>query len=204
VSCDQVFAGSGEDPKFRFNEDDDANPLNELASSKTRGESLVINHNRLTYVFRLARPYGERLGSPQRPRDSWIQRIIDGPAAEVPALLEDQRRSSVYVGDVVRAMRLFLKNPPLSSTLFHLSAGDALSEAEAAHKVIEAWHLDAEKFGKRSVQEAVAEQGFNIPKFSAMSAKRFENTYKFQFQSFPEGLKELRDRLEAGYSQGWT
>jgi dTDP-4-dehydrorhamnose reductase len=204
LSCDQVFASNSSDTKFRFTEDDDPNPLSEFAQSKTRGESLVMGHNRLTYVMRLARVYGERLGSPQRPRESWIQRILEqssrGEACEV---LQDQWRSSLYIGDAVRAIRTFLRRAPLSSTLFHLSANDSLTELESTQAVLDRWNFDTSKLKAVSLDARVAAQGFAEGRNSAMSSKRFEDLYQFRFQPFSEGLTELRARLETGYTQTW-
>jgi len=205
ISCDQVFSSPGVDLKFRFNEEDDPNPVNEFAESKIRGESLVLNHNRLTYVMRVARLYGERLGAPQRPRDSWVQRLLDKnhKGERIPAL-EDQWRSTVYIGDVVRALRKFLMRAPVSSTLFHLGAGDASTEFETSRALLEAWGHDPERIAGIKLDEHIALQRFPEPRFSAMSSKRFENLFAFKFQTFSEGAQEMRSRLEAGYAQTWV
>jgi dTDP-4-dehydrorhamnose reductase len=205
ISCDQVFSSTSSDHKFRFTEEDDPNPLSELAQSKTRGESLVMAHNRLTYVMRLARVYGERLGSPQRPRESWVQRIVaqtsQGESCEV---LEDQLRSSLYIGDVVRALRKFLKRAPLSSTLFHLSANDSITELESAQAALTAWNIDTSQLRPITLDTRIAAQGFIEGRNSAMSSKRFQDLYEFRFQPLSEGLMELRARLETGYTQAWV
>jgi len=204
VSCDQVFMAPGTDPLFRFTEDDDPNPTNELTTSKTKGEGMVLGHTRMTYVLRVGRIYGERLGSPQRPRENWVQRVLEhGEASTRIAATDDQWRSSVYVGDIVRACRLFLKRAPLSSTIFHLCADDARTEFESARKLLEVWGKDPECVVARSLDALIAEQGVSEPRFSAMSPKRFETLYNFKFQSLDEGLLELRERLETGFTQSW-
>jgi dTDP-4-dehydrorhamnose reductase len=204
LSCDQVFSSNSSDTKFRFTEEDDPNPLSEFAQSKTRGESLVMGHNRLTYVMRLARVYGERLGSPQRPRESWIQRLLAQTSqGENYAVLEDQWRSSIYVGDVVRALRKFLRRAPLSSTLFHLGADDAITELESAKAALQSWNLDNSLLKPVQLDARIAAQGFGEGRNSSLSSKRFQDFYEFRFQPLSEGLQELRARLESGYTQTW-
>ncbi|MEO5666624.1 MAG: sugar nucleotide-binding protein [Bdellovibrionota bacterium] len=205
ISCDQVFSSAGTDANFRFNEEDDPDPQNEFGQSKMRGESLVLAHNRLTYVMRVARLYGERLGSPQRPRETWIQRHLEQIAKnDTVHALDDQRRTTVYVGDVVRALRRFLFRAPLSSTIFHLGAGDALSEFETATQLCHVWGVDPGLIVTEKLADRVAKQGFNEARFSAISSKRFEDLYAFKFQSYSEGIVELRARLESGYTQAWV
>lgn len=205
ISCDQVFSAPGNDLNFRFNEEDDPNPTNELTESKIRGEGLVLNHNRLTYVMRIARLYGERLGAPQRPRESWVQRLLEqSQKGERITAVEDQWRSTAYIGDVVRAMRKFLIRAPLSSTLFHLGAGDAQTEFETSRTLLEIWGHGTERLTSRKLAEQIALQHFNESRFSAISSKRFENLYSFKFQPFAEGAAEMRARLEAGFTQSWV
>jgi dTDP-4-dehydrorhamnose reductase len=204
ISCDQVFASDSVDPKFRFTEDDDPNPLSEFSQSKTRGESLVMAHNRLTYVMRLARVYGERLGSPQRPRESWIQRLLTQTSqGEAYEAIQDQRRSSIYIGDVVRSLRKFLVRAPLSSTLFHLGANDSVNELESAQAALQCWNIDTALAKPIPLDARIAAQGFAEGRNSSLSSKRFQDLYEFRFQPLSEGLRELRDRLETGYSQTW-
>jgi dTDP-4-dehydrorhamnose reductase len=204
LSCDQVLAGSENDLSFRFTEDDDPNPCNELGQTKTRGESLVLQHSSLTYVMRIARVYGERLGSPHKPRESWVQRLLLQSEQGLKSTeVNNQWRSTVYVGDIVRALRKFFFHIPSNSGLFQIGASDAMTPLDMSKQTLGAWGYDPELISAASLESRIASLKCPEPIFSAMSSKRFESTFDFRFQPFPEGLKEMRSRLETGFTQSW-
>jgi dTDP-4-dehydrorhamnose reductase len=204
-SCDQIFSGSSHDLNFRFDEQDDANPVNQWGHTKAQGEALVLAHNRLTYVLRLARLYGEVLGSPQHTRSTWVQNYLEAAHSNAGlSLPSDQWRSTLYIGDLVRAVRMFIQHAPLSSTVYNLSASDALTPQEMAAEVFKAWSLDETRIHKTSLDTYLADEKHKEPHFSALTGRLFEKDFDWKFQSLKEGLQEMRERLKKGHIKNWA
>jgi dTDP-4-dehydrorhamnose reductase len=204
-SCDQVFsANKPADPSFRLDELVDTSPVNEWGQSRARGEAQVLGHNRLTYVLRLPRLYGERLGSPYQPRETWVQETVRKlENKERFGSVADQWRSSLYIGDAVRALRLFLAKAPLTSTIFNVSAGDSITPFESNLQVAETFSLDDHLIDPVSLEKYLSNKTYEEPRFCSLSGKAFEQNFPIRFQSLKEGLTEMKDRLDSGYTQTW-
>jgi|GEM_PF-1336523 len=204
-SCDQVLSGNRpSDAQFRFDEVLNSNPLNEWGASRARGENQVLAHNRLTYVLRLPRIYGERLGSPFYPRETWVQETLRKlEAKDRFGAVVDQWRSSLYIGDAVRALRLFFAKAPLTSTIFNLSPSDSITPYESAIQLAKTFSMDSSLIEPVALEEYLANKTFEEPKFCSLSGKAFESHFPFRFQSLSEGLSEMKERLDTGYTQSW-
>ncbi len=202
-----VYFGSdvifGDPKKAPFKESDKPKSLNTLALTKQKGEAMVFNHSRLTYVFRLPAVYGETLGSIQYPRASWLrwlQRQLD--KGEKVSLYKDQFRSSIYVGDVVRAFRKFLVKAPLKSSLLHIAPSVGQSRYEFGKLFCREFDYDENLLMESSINDN-PETTIPRPKDIRLSGKIFEDIYKFTAQGPEEGLKEMAERLRTGYLKGW-
>jgi dTDP-4-dehydrorhamnose reductase len=204
-SCDQVLSvPKPNDLSLRLDELVETNPVNEWGASRARGETQVLGHNRLTYVLRLPRLYGERLGSPYAPRETWVQDIVRKlESKDRVACVTNQWRSSLYIGDAVRALRLFLAKLPLTSTIFNLSPSDSLTPYESALQLAEIFSLDEKLLEAVTLEKYLASKTYEEPHFCSLSGKAFESTFPIRFQSLREGLTEMKERLDSGYTQTW-
>ncbi len=199
--ADVIF---GDTLKAPFNEQARAKAVNTLALTKKKGEAMVYNHNRLTYVFRLPNVYGERLGGPQFPRDSWLQWLQRNlEAGERVSLYRDQIRSSLYVGDLVRAFKKFLGKAPMKSTLLNIAPERGYSRYEFGRLFCRQFGYDESLIMDSSVDDN-PELTIPRPKDCRLVGSLFQESYKFLPQSAEEGLKEMSDRLRVGCTKGWT
>ena len=192
--------------QFFFKEKDLVNSINVLGESKIRGERLVLEHPHLTWVLRLPLIYGDVLGSPYAPRLSWLRTLQEQiEKEETVTVPNDQIRSTLYVGDFVRAVRSLLKNLPKNSALFHLSANDTVTPYELAMEHLKNVGLSTEFIKGVSLQEHLDElqQSHTEPLETPMSSEKFCRRYDFKFQSAIDGLKEYKQRLAEGYCGDW-
>lgn len=205
-SSDHVFSSSvPNDMGFRFHEKSKTDPKNEYGSTRIRGESQILEHNRLNYVMRLPRIYGERLGSPLRPRETWIQETIRKiQSKERVSAVVDQWRSSLYIGDLVRAVRSFITQAPVKSTLYHMSPSDSLTPYESAMVLAEKFGLDSNLVDKIELKSALENKPYEESSFCSLDGHFFEEKFNFKFQNFSEGLEEMKERLNTGYIQNWA
>jgi dTDP-4-dehydrorhamnose reductase len=202
MSTDMVF-GNGSKGAAPFTEKSKPVPMNEHGSSKLKGENLVMGHQRLTYVVRVPKIYGEVLGGPQRPRPSWLQWLQEQVERGTPVdVFTDQIRSFAYIGDIARAVRIFMKTAPTESSLYHLSPEQALSYADMARLYCKTMGYDPAliRDAKRSENppSEVAQ-----PLNCALSSEAFYKDYGFRLQNAAEGLQELSERLRTGFTRTW-
>jgi dTDP-4-dehydrorhamnose reductase len=193
----------GDPKKAPFNEQARPKSVNTLALTKQKGEAMVYNHNRLTYVFRLPAIYGEVLGGPQYPRPTWLQWLQRSlEAGEKTPLFRDQVRSSIYIGDVVRAFKKFLKKAPLKSTLLNVAPEEGLSRLEFGKLFCREFGYDENLLVDISVDDN-PETTIPRPKDCRLVGKLFQSSYSFNVQTAREGLKEMSERLRTGYTKNW-
>jgi dTDP-4-dehydrorhamnose reductase len=202
LSTDIVF-GDASKGTMPFSEKSKPVPMNALGSSKLKGENLVLGHQRLTYVLRVPRLYGESLGGPQKPCYSWAQwlqgQLEQGASVDA---FTDQVRSFAYIGDVARAVRAFVKKAPTESTLYHLAPDEALNHAQMARLYCKAMGYDPALI-REAEREGHPLSAVPQPRNCALSGEAFRKEYEFRFQGAEEGLIELAERLRTGYTRGW-
>ncbi len=192
--------------QFFFREADACAPLNTLGESKLKGEKAVLGQPHLTWVIRLPLVYGESLGSPLAPVKSWLRIVQEKIEKEEPVkLVNNQLRSSLYVGDFVRGMKLFLNKLPKSSGIFHITANDALSPYSIALTHIKKLNLNSSLLEGITLDDHLAafELDYEESKNCPMRSDKFNNLYKFSSQSLADGLKEFHQRLAEGYCGDW-
>jgi len=193
----------GDPKKAPFKETSRPKSLNVLALTKQRGEAMTFNHSRLTYVFRLPNTYGETMGGIQSPRMSWLrwmQKKLD--KGERVELYRDQIRSSLYIGDAVRAFRKFLKKSPVKSSLLHVAPDVGISRFEFGKLFCKEFDYDENLLVECSVNDN-PEMTVPRPKDIRLDGSVFKDLYKFTCQSPQEGLKEMAERLRTGFIKPW-
>jgi dTDP-4-dehydrorhamnose reductase len=203
-----VYFGSdvifGDPKRAPFRESEKPKPLNTLAVTKQKGEAMVYNHNRLTYVFRLPNVYGETLGGVQFPRFSWLRWLqLQLQQGEKIRLYHDQIRSSIYIGDVVRAFRCFLKKAPQKSSLLHLAPSVGLSRYDFGKLYCRTFDYEESLLMESSVMDN-PETTIPRPKDIRLSGQVFEGLYNFKAQRPEDGLAEMSERLRTGFLKAWT
>lgn len=189
-----------------FHEKDTLFSVNVLGQNKLQAEKQVIEKERLTFVIRMPLIYGESLGSAFAPRVAWLKRMQTAIENEENyPCINDQIRSSLYVGDFVRAFRKFLKKLPHTSQIFHFSAGDKCTAYDVAHEYCKQKNLDTTFLEGMSMDAYFEKQGWthNEVKYAPLSGARFSKAFDFQAQPYKEGIQEMIERYRTGFLGDW-
>lgn len=189
-----------------FHEKDSLYAVNVIGKNKAQAEKIVMAKERLTFVIRMPLIYGESLGSAYAPRIAWLKRMqtmIENE--ESYPVINDQIRSSLYVGDFVRAFRMFLKKLPHSSQLFHFSAGDKCTAFDIAHEYCKRKNLDTDLLKGMDMESYFEKQKWTHSeiKYSPLSAAKFKKVFDFQAQPYQEGIQEMLERYRTGFLGDW-
>lgn len=175
-----------------------------LAKTKIAGENVVRAHKHNTHIFRLGSLYGENLGTIYQPRINWLSSLISQMQNHQPvSALSDTQRTFVYIGDVVRALRLFISSLPTQSGTYHLSHDShTYSHFDLIEMVCKSFRFESELLEQRPYSLVhMADWG---PQQIELSSKVFSQTYNFQFQSPSEALAELTERYKRGFFNNWS
>jgi dTDP-4-dehydrorhamnose reductase len=205
-SPDEVF-GQHQIPAGRtsFKEDDLTMPLNQLAKTKHNGENLVLNHKRFTGCFRVGNIYGEVMGCPFNQKYTWVTSLQSAlERGENPKLATNLLRTFVYIGDVARAVKLYLKNRTSTPELFHLASKSSMSFHAFGQLYAETFGFDSALIKGASYSHPKGKERPPEAVNCSLDASKFEKTYDFKFQSAEEGLKEMYARLHMGWTRKWA
>ena len=198
----QLLQGDGNPPPA-VEETLVANPANHYGTCKSQAEGMVTTHGRYSHVLRLGTLYGETMGSPLNARASWIDGMIRSfEKKSQVSLFTDEFRSFVYVGDVVRAVRLFLSKLKPESTIYNLAGPVGLNRADFGELFCKTFEFD-ELLIKRVKLESDRKSVAPRPKSCLLSSRKFENAFEFKFQPPRDGLHELAERMRAGFTKTW-
>lgn len=186
-----------------FGEDAPAVPSSVLGKTRHQGEVAVYGHKRYTAVFRNSEVFGEPFGADVLAPTTtgidrglhWVdllhRRLSRGQPIE---LSRETIRSYLYVGDLVRAVRLYLRKAPIDSVFYNFGASTAMSQFDFGRKL-------AQAFG---YNPALVRTTFGSVGNHALSPRRFEEAYDFKFQSIDEGIQEYAERYRTGHTKSWT
>lgn len=189
----------GEPP---YSEDAPAVPSSVLGKTRHQGEVAVFGHKRYTAVFRNSEVFGEPFGADVLAptmtgveRDlHWVdllhRRLARGQTIE---LSRETLRSYLYIGDLVRAVRLYLRKAPIESVLYNCGASSTMSQFDFGRKL-------ATAFG---YNPALVKSSFLGAGNHSLSPRRFEEAYDFKFQSIDEGIREYAERYRTGHTKSW-
>ncbi len=203
-SADQVFNSPISEENSPFTEKDKPNSTNSYGLTKVQGEAMVMAHKRLTHVIRLSNLFGEPMGSARHVRRTWVDWLsTEMRRGGVVQIYQDQMRSHLYIGDVIRGIRAFLKGIPLESALYHFAGADGLSKVAFARIFAELM-----EFKKVNIQPISAITDLNYYKaprsaYAVLSAEKFEQDYNFKFQNAKNGLIEYVERMRSGSLENW-
>ena len=203
-SMDEVAGRQSSDDKGLIEESANCEPLNALGWTKWQGENTTLSVRKKTHVLRLGALFGENGGSLHRPKRSWIWEFLRRLELQqsVPASTEVYR-SPLFLGDLVRAVSLFLTNLPEDSGLWHLASSTCVSEFEMFESVAKALMPGRENLIRPVGAVSLSTSGVVRPAFAALSSKKFSETYAYEFKSLEHSLAELRERLRTGHLMAW-
>ncbi len=180
-------------------------PQTALAKTRHQGETACLNAKRYTAVFRLGEVFGEPFGwninslaqgaVDRNYRPHWFDRLHDSLARGRPMTLSTSViKSYLYVGDFVRAIRLYLNQAPVDAVLYNLAGRTPISQLEFGR-------LMCKKLG---YNPALVRSGASLPIKVPLNPQKFEKEFSFEFQNVDEALDEYAERLRTGFTKGWV
>ncbi|NDF15742.1 NAD-dependent epimerase/dehydratase family protein, partial [bacterium] len=201
-STDEVFGSAPSGPARAFAENDTPVGMNTHSRTKAQGESAALLAGKGTAVFRVGSLFGESFWAGSRVRRAWmstlIERLSKGQSLILP---KDYVRSFLYLGDLARAVKVFLKTFSYEAKpeLYHLAAKDFLSAYDLGLVVAKGLGVDPDlvQAGTRSVDF------FSGPVNCPLDASRFTKKFGFEFQTIEHGVGEMLERLRTGRTGNW-
>jgi len=205
-SSDQVFGNSANENQMPpFTEINETAPINAYAQTKLQGENLVKSQTRFTHVLRLSEVFGEPFGTGtfNQKRKTWIEAVrAHLEAGNKLHFSDEEYRSPLYIGDLVRAMKTYLKSVGPELSLHHLASKDMISRYQFAKNMAKHLGFDSDLILKSSDNEKILRAA--RPRNCALSSAKFENDFKFEFQNSEQGIREMAERLRYGYTKNWN
>lgn len=206
-SSAQVFGNASNDNQMPpFVETDEPAPINAYAQTKLQGESLVSSQSRFNHILRLSDVYGEPFGSGtvKQTRKTWIEAVrAQLEAGQKITLPDDIYRSPLYIGDLVRGMREYLKKVTPEKSLHNMGSKDMLSRYAFVKLLAENLGYDSSLVLK-SQPDFEASGKTPRPRNCALSSQKFENDFGYQFQTCEQAIRELAERLRFGFTRTWN
>ncbi len=177
-----------------FTESDVAAPENVFGRTKFHGETTCTGHKKYTAVFRLGQVFGENFFADRSTNivNDWIRKWETGTKTSVATNVQ---YNPIYIGDVVRAVKLYLKNPPREAVLYNYAGTETCSEATFAETLCESLGYDSSKLIK-SVENTV-------PVDTSLSSQKFSEKFQFQAQNLKDSALEFSERLRTGHTRSW-
>ena len=153
-STDYVFDGKKSAP---YVESDAPNPLSVYGRTKLHGEAAAGERSWIVRTSGLFGPSGT----------NFVRTILRlGKEREALAVVDDQRTSPTYVGDLAAATRELLERPP---GIWHLAAQGDCSWAEFAEAIVEEAGLHARV---RRISSAEAGRAAQRPAYSVLRSEK--------------------------------
>jgi dTDP-4-dehydrorhamnose reductase len=176
VSSDYVFDGEAEVP---YREEDKTQPISTYGRTKLEGERRLARSYPEGYIIvRSAWLYGPGKGFVDWARE----RLLRGE--ELP-LIEDQRGSLTYAGELARGMLTLVEQGHRG--LFHfVNRGDA-SWYEVGRAVAEELSIEAPRL--RAIRSTELARPAPRPKYSVLSVDRFEEATGVRVETWREALR---------------
>ncbi len=143
ISTDLVFDGSS----GNYSEEDPAAPLMVYGRTKLAAEQAVRGYAGPWTIVRSALIYGP----PSFRRPCFLQWMLDGIRKGTGALFDDEYRTPVFVGDLIRA--LLAVSGTRTTGLFHIGGRERLSRYEFGLLVAKAWQLPGENVLRASATQ---------------------------------------------------
>ena len=205
-STDEVMGlASGTAP---YSEDVAAAPTSILGKTRRQGESACLG-SRFTAVFRLGEVFGEPFGwntsqsaaHGGNPNEGfqhlhWLDEMQSQLArGRSVALSKNVVKSYLYVGDMIRAVKLYLRKAPIDPVLYNLAGRTPISQLDFGRLV-------CEKLGYNPalVKSVVKDLSTDL----SLSPQKFETDYSFEFQSIEDSVDEFAERLRTGHTKSWA
>jgi dTDP-4-dehydrorhamnose reductase len=202
-STDQVFGDVPDTFPVPLDDNTPTSPINTIGISKAQGETMVLSNKKGSHVLRLGPLFGEPFGSAYGFRRTWIdglrRRIERREALFLPRA---QIRSHLYVGDFVRAVRLYLQKIPSDSLVYNIAPKNSLSLYDFSKKFVDSMGYDPESVRRSEKEDSLS--NVKKAKNSSLKSERFEKHFGFQFQTIEEALKEFSERLKQGHTKSWV
>jgi dTDP-4-dehydrorhamnose reductase len=176
---------------------------NHYTQLKIQAESLMMSQSRLTYLFRIGSLFGEKMGAGPCFRDTFLQSLLRAFRMGVTLPVTNQHlRTYLYIGDLLRAIRLFIKKVPENSQVFHLACPDAISPYEFSVLIANKCKIKTSKIKAVSHME-LPDAARHVSRNCALSSKKFEEFYEFKVARTVDAITELYDRLYSGKTGSW-
>lgn len=175
-----------------------------FSRSKIQGETIVRARHHNSHVFRLGALYGECMGSPMHLNPNWLSSSLESlQKGHQQFYLDQTTRSFVYLGDVVRALRIFLTRVPLEPGVYHLAnSAHPQSYFDFASLIQKFWNIDAELVTAQRYQKNAHISAWG-PEHCVLDSSKFSLNFDFKFQAPEQGLQEMSERMRFGFSSSW-
>jgi dTDP-4-dehydrorhamnose reductase len=202
-SMDEVYGMLSRPSEGGFTEKNEPAPTHHLGRTRAQGESSTVMTGRGNVVFRLGRLYGEALRPgahlAKPPLHASFEKVAAGQAA---LFAQDLVRSPLYVGDVVRATSLLLKNfgAPGPGRLYNLGGPEALSDHDLGVQFAHAFGFDPALIKAGTLGAARNQRAVRAP----LDSGKIAADLGFHAQSARDGLGEWADRLKKGDTRTWA
>jgi len=197
LSTDQVYDGS----KSYWKEADMCRPVNEYGRTKVAAEEEIRRRCQHYVILRSSIIVGPQAPAAPVPRPLFLQFIDSSLAArQTTKFFEDEWRSPVYVGDIVKVIGILVERwaggNQLSSTtsgtgrdggeVFNMGGPDRLSRVDMAHAV--ALHRKYDSRLIETVPSASVPRGVVSPADISMDSSKLESTLGIQLTPLQDCL----------------